>query len=128
VVSSASAKCVIPKLDRIFSVFGVPEVVISDNGPPFNGNDFLGFHYRKVMPYWPRANGEVGRFMHTLKKHLRITDVPFKQRLHKFLRDYRATPHTSTRIAPATVLFGRPIRIRLPEIVITPENDKLINS
>ena len=134
VVSSTSAKSVIPKLDRMFSQFGVPETVKSDNGPPFNGAEFkqfaeyMGFHHRRITPYWPRANGEVERFMRTLKKHLRTTDVPLKQGLFKFLRDYRATPHTSTKIAPATALFGRPIRVRLPEMVVTPSNDDIIKT
>ena len=34
IVHSTSAKAVIPKLDRIFAAYGVPQVVKSDNGPP----------------------------------------------------------------------------------------------
>ena len=40
VVHSTSAKAVIPKLDRIFAAYDVPQVVKSDNGPPFNGGEF----------------------------------------------------------------------------------------
>ena len=36
IVHSTSAKTVIPKLDRIFAAYGVPQVVKSDNGPPFS--------------------------------------------------------------------------------------------
>ncbi len=36
-VSSTSASVVIPKLDKLFAMFGTPRVVKSDNGPPFNG-------------------------------------------------------------------------------------------
>ena len=67
-VSSTSASAVIPKLDQLFSTFGAPRVVKSDNGPPFNGEEFtkfacvLGFKHRKVTLLWPRANGEVERF------------------------------------------------------------------
>ena len=73
-VSSTSASAVIPKLDQLFSTFGAPRVVKSDNSPPFNGEEFakfafvLGFKHRKVTPLWPRANGEVERFVKTLKK------------------------------------------------------------
>lgn len=48
---STSAKAVIPHLDRIFSTFGIPKVLCSDNGPPFNSAEFkqfaahLGFHH-----------------------------------------------------------------------------------
>ena len=68
-VSSTSASAVIPKLDQLFSTFGASRVVKSDNGPPFNGEEFtkfthvLGFKHRKVTPRWPRADGEVERFV-----------------------------------------------------------------
>ena len=73
-VSSTSANAVIPKLDQLFATFGTPRVVKSDNSPPFNGEEFakfarvLGFNHRKVTPPWPRANGEVERFVKTLNK------------------------------------------------------------
>ncbi|KAJ8050490.1 hypothetical protein HOLleu_03715 [Holothuria leucospilota] len=41
---------------------------------------------------------------------------PWKQELNLFLRNYRATPHSSTNVPPATLLFPHPIRTRLPEI------------
>ena len=47
-------------------------MVKSDNGPPFNGDEFakfaqvLGFKHRKATPLWPSANGEVERFVNTL--------------------------------------------------------------
>ena len=37
VISSTSARTVIPRLDRIFSLLGTPLIVRTDNGPPFNG-------------------------------------------------------------------------------------------
>lgn len=71
IVKSTSAAMVIPKLDKVFSEFGVPEVVKSDNGPSLNSKEFasfahnLGFKHRKVTPKWARANGEVERFVRT---------------------------------------------------------------
>ena len=123
IVHSTSAKAVIPKLDRIFAAYGVPQVVKSDNGPPFSGSEFaqfaryLGFKHRKVSPLWPEANGEVERFMKTFGKVLRTT-AHWKQDMYQFLRNYRATPHCTTGVAPATALFGRPIRTKLPNPVV----------
>ena len=60
VAHSTSAKAVIPKLDRIFAAYGVPQVVKSDNGPPFNGGEvaqfakYLGFKHRKCLLYGPK--------------------------------------------------------------------------
>ena len=35
--------------------------------------------------------------------------------MYRFLRNFRATPHTTTRIPPATALFNRAIKTKLPE-------------
>ena len=73
------AKAVLPKLDRVFGTYGVPQVVKSDNGPPFNGHefaqftDYLGFKHRRVTPLWPEASGEVELFIKTFGKVLRTT-------------------------------------------------------
>ena len=125
IVKSTSAKTVLPKLDRTFSELGIPEVMRTDNGPPFNGQEFksfshdMGFKHRKVTPRWPRANGEVERFVRTVKKIRKTAKVEgknFKQELNRFLRNYRATPHTTTRIPPATLMFGRSMKVKLPEV------------
>ena len=44
-VKSTSINHVLPVIDRIFSMFGVPEIVKSDNGPPFQNADFKKLHY-----------------------------------------------------------------------------------
>ena len=101
-LSNLSAKSVIPKIDSVFALFGIPDVVKTDNGPPFNGREFngfaehLGFHHRKITPLWPQANGEVERFMKTIGKAIRAAHVEhrsWKQEMYSFLRNYRATPH-----------------------------------
>jgi len=49
-VTTTSAMAVIPKMDTTFASLGIPVSVSSDNGPPFNSQDFsdfskyLGFH------------------------------------------------------------------------------------
>ena len=43
IVKATSSKSTIPKLDKIFSAFGVPKEVKTDNGPPFNSTDFRMF-------------------------------------------------------------------------------------
>ena len=131
IVKSTSAATVIPKLDKMFSEFGVPDVVKSDNGPPFNSKEFasfaddLGFKHQKVTPKWARGNGEVERFVRTVKKVIKTAKLKHKnpkQELNRLLRNYRATPHSTTRVAPATALFGRPMKTKLPELTI-PHSD-----
>lgn len=123
-VTSTSSSAVIPVLDKLFSTFGTPDVVKTDNGPPFQGELFakfaseIGFKHRKVTPLWPQANGEVERFMRNIGKvasTAKITGLNWKQEMFRFLRNYRATPHSSTQTAPASIMFpGRTVRIKIP--------------
>jgi hypothetical protein len=127
-VRSVSANTVIPILDKVFSMFGIPRILKTDNGPPFNSEQFskfaghLGFHHRKITPLWPQANATAERFMRTLGKAIRVAETqstPWKQRLNTFLREYRATPHSTTEASPAELLFQRKIHTKIPLITTT---------
>ena len=121
---STSANAFLPNLDRVFAAY-LPQVVKSDNCPPFNGHEFAQFadylrvKHPRVTPLWPEANGQVESFMKTFGKVLRTTSN-WKQQMYQFLQNYRVTPHFTTGVAPATALFGRPIRIKLPCPVSVP--------
>ena len=124
-VSSTSASCVIPKLDQMFAMFGTPDVLRSDNGPPFNGNDFerfskiMGFRHRRVTPRWPQGNAEVERMVQTLKKYVKTAKAegsPWKKGLQAFLRNYRTSPHCTTGEAPSTLFLKRTVKTKLPHV------------
>ena len=123
VLSSISAKSVIPKLDAIFARHGVPSQVVSDNGPPFPGHEFntymtkIGIKHTTSTPLWPQGNAEVEAFMKPLGKAIRTANLegrPWKQELSKFLLAYRSTPHSTKKVPPATLLYNREIRGKLP--------------
>jgi len=123
---------VIPITDNWFAEYGIPSVLRTDNGPPFNGKAFrefsqrLGFKHRKITPYWPRANGQCERFMRNLEKVVKgahLTNVPWQQELNTFLKADRSTPNSTTEVAPYTMLMGRNNTSRLPNFVIPPERD-----
>ena len=123
-VSSTSASAVIPNLDQLFSTFGAPRVVKSDNGPPFIGEEFtkfacvLGLKHRKVTPLWPRAKGEVERYVKTLKKCIKATKKEGRngrKELQAILRNYRTLPHATTDVPPAVLLLKWPVRNKLPQ-------------
>ena len=124
-LTTYNEKTVTDRLETQFSIFGVPEEIRTDNGPPFQSAGFaefskkMGFKHRKVTPLWPRANGEVESFMKNLGKVIRtaaIDKVSWKQRLREFLRVYRATPHSTTKVAPNDLMFRNANTSRLPEI------------
>ena len=140
ILTTTSAKATIPKLDAIFSRQGIPEILKSDNGPPFNSEEFknfatlLGFEHRKITPYWPRANGEAERFMKTIEKAIRAVTVEgrnWKQAMYTFLRQYRATPHSTTSVPASEALNNRKLKTHLPDPPSTPshfEKDEEIRS
>ena len=80
---------VIPKLENIFGMFGIP-LLKSGYGPPFNGHEFtkfarqFGFKHRKATPLWPEANGEAERFVRTFRKLLH-TPSSWKRNMNYFL-------------------------------------------
>jgi hypothetical protein len=47
----------------------------------------------------------------------------WKQEIHTFLRNYRATPHGTTDLLPAELLFGRKINTKLPNLTNKTNND-----
>ena len=134
ILKPTSSKTVIPKIDKILASFGIPKVLKSDNGPPFNGSEFrnfaeyLGFRHRKITPLWPKANAESERFMRTVEKTVRAVQIEnkcWKQEIFKFLRNYRATPHCTTGKSPFEMLFGRPMKIKIPTISENTQDDIL---
>ena len=136
ILNSLSSKTVIPSLDKLFSIFGIPQTLKTDNGPPMNGNEFklfmesMGIKHRKVTPLWPIANGECERFMRTLGKTIRAShtyNTSWKQDMYSFLRNYRATPHATTKHTPAELFFGRKIQTKLPQSPIKTKDQKKIH-
>ena len=116
IVRSTKASTVIPTLDKIFAVHGLPSSVTSDNGPPFNGDDYdrylkhLGIKKDPSTPKWPQGNSEVERFNQTIGKALKTAKIEgrvWQQEINRFLLQYRTTPHSTTKVPPAELLFNR---------------------
>lgn len=123
-IRSTSATSVIPHLERIFAIFGILAQLKTDNGPPFNSHELA----LNTIPVWPKANAEAERFTRTLGKTIKAATVAgksWKKELSSFLQNYRATPHSITGVAPATIMFGRSIRTKLPQVDQQPDDSGL---
>lgn len=125
IITSTSANTVIPIMDKIFASHGIPLTLKTDNGPPFQSAEFKKFmeycqiKHRRITPLWPRANAQAEGFMKPLNKAIKAAQVEgksWRKNLYRFLRNYRATPHPTTGRPPAELLYGRNIRILLPEV------------
>jgi len=117
-------------MDKTFASLGIPVSLSSDNGHPFNNQDFsdfskyLGFRQERKTPLNPQANAGAEQFIRVLKKLKKLTGSNFKQEVYRFLRVYRATPHCTTKIAPVDMMYpGRKLRTRLPIGVIPREHN-----
>ena len=67
----------------------------------------------------------VERFVKNLGKVLRtarIDQINWKRRLRQFLRNYRATPHATTKIAPNKLLYRNADTSRLPHFIFKPNS------
>ena len=101
---------------RVFSVFGLPQQLVSDNGPQFISAKFekfmkeSGVKHVRSAPYYPSTNGLAERFVQLFKQALKVgkrKGVPSQQCLAEFLLMYRVTPHSSTNESPSKLLMGR---------------------
>ncbi|XP_032233880.1 uncharacterized protein K02A2.6-like [Nematostella vectensis] len=122
---STKTGAVIDFLDAIFTRFGYPEALRSDIGPQFTSVEFEaylksnGIKWVSTTPLWPQASGLVDRTNRTIEKILKIATVEKKdlqKEFRKFLVAYRSTPHTSTGCTPFSLMFGREMRNKLPQL------------
>ena len=105
---------VVIQTKRIFARHGIPEVVVSDNGPQYSSKKFEDFadecHFQHVTarPYHPQSNGEAERAIGTVKSLLRKEKDPSIA-----LLAYRTTP-LSNGYSPAQLLMNRRLRTTVP--------------
>ena len=115
-----SAPTIIPTLDKIFAVHGLPKTIISDNSPPFEFEKFVmvyGIKHNPTPPKWPRVGGTVENFNEPILRAIRTAHIErhnWRHELYDFLLNYRSTPHSTTGIPPAELLFHGQIPTKLP--------------
>uniref|UniRef100_A0A8C3HCL2 Gypsy retrotransposon integrase-like protein 1 n=1 Tax=Chrysemys picta bellii TaxID=8478 RepID=A0A8C3HCL2_CHRPI len=115
IMQSTTAESTIQKLQGLFSRFGLPEQLVSDNGPQFVSQEFQkfmkanGIHHITSAPYHPSTNGLAERSVQTMKQALKSArgQLSIQKRLDTFLLSYRNTPHATTKASPAYLMMGR---------------------
>ena len=113
IVPNTSATPVIEALDKVYTSYGQPQRHRTDNGPPFNSQDFAQYSHDKGIdqvlsyPYHPQGN-PCETFMKPLGKALKAAfhnRDSAQQALDDLVKAYRSTPHPATGVAPGDVLF-----------------------
>ena len=108
---SESTQAIVFACMQVFTLFGTPQRIISDNGPQFSSAKFATactnwavFHERIVL-YTPRQN-PVERLHQTLKAHMRKSGLPSAEAaLRVALQAIRSTINTVTGRTPRDLLL-----------------------
>lgn len=102
------------QLKSIFSVHGIPDVIVSDNGPQFASFEFKKFAkdygciHTTSSPRYPQSNGEAERAVQTIKNIMKKSED-----LYTAMLLYRATP-LQNGFSPAELLMSRKLQTKVP--------------
>ena len=124
-MTSTTTERTIDELRLIFAKHGLPEQLVSDNGPQFTSEQFPrftrqnGIKHILVPPYHPASNGAAERLVCVVKEALEkqvlqgTGGMTMKHRLANFLIKYCSTPHSVTGQTPNELMVKRQLRTRL---------------
>lgn len=118
ITSSQIIKC----LNQYFASYGIPKIIISDNGPYFISNEIetffkeLHIEHNKSSIYYPCSNGTIERTHKIMKESIAsLSDHTFNwsHSLLCFKLHYNASKHSVTQFSPAELFLGRKLDIPL---------------
>ena len=118
-LKNLSAVHVIRKIKSHFARHGIPEQVITDNGPQSLSQEFQifakewDFEHLTSSPYHHQANGKAESAVKEAKKILRKSKKASSDAFRAVL-DHRNTPSTNMKSSPAQRLLNRRARTLLP--------------
>ena len=114
-----TAKEVIAKLKSHFSRHGIPERVVSDNGPPYSSHEFAafsrayGFEHVTSSPGYPQSNGKAESAVKAAKSLMKKSKES-KTDPYLALLELRNIPGEKVKSSPAQRLFGRRTKTSVP--------------
>ncbi|XP_060064857.1 uncharacterized protein K02A2.6-like [Ylistrum balloti] len=114
-LESTTAKCVILHMKSQMAKYGIPDVVISDNGPQFACFEFIQFSKQYQFerttsnPHYPQSNGQAERTVQTVKRLLKKSNDPYLA-----LLEYRNSNIDEVGLSPAQMFLGRRLKSTIP--------------
>lgn len=121
------------KLREVFSRFGLPDTIVSDNGTQFTSQVFKDFvklnniRHKTSPPGHPATNGaaenSVKSFKNGLKAALAHGDTNIDVIIQRYLFDYRIATHCTTGEAPSKLMLGRKVKSRF-DLIRPPSVDE----
>ena len=117
-LKNKESETVVKATKEIFSRYGIPLEVYSDNGPEFIAKEYKDFseewdfNHDTSSPEYPESNGLVERTIQTVKKCMKKARDT-KEDPEMALLILKTTP-LNNGLTPAELMFKRPIRTILP--------------
>ena len=120
-LSSPNSKCVIEATKEAFAHHGIPEEVISDNGPQYSSREYKcfanewEFKHTTSSPHYPKSNGLAETTVKIVKGLIKKSNRSNKD-IKKGLLIIRNTPLSCGK-SPAELLTGHKLRDNLPRVL-----------
>ncbi|UYV71968.1 K02A2.6-like [Cordylochernes scorpioides] len=110
---------------QVFARFGLPELLVTDNGRQFVSKELEeftkmnGIRHTKTSPYNPSTNGLAERYVREFKTSLRKNSGKdsLETNLERFLLAQRAFPQTVMKESPAELLMKRRLKTRFSNLM-----------
>ena len=102
--------CKMPR--TVFAAYGLPQQIVTDNGPQFTAEKFCNFlrsngvKHIQCSSYHPSSNGLAMRFMKTFKGPMKPGSLPLPHWIANFILTYQSTPHATTSRTPVNCSLG----------------------
>lgn len=126
-LNTTTSQVVANRTSKTLSLFGLPNTIISDNGPQFIGKPYQdlmnkhGISHITSSPHHPQGHGFIERQIRTvkavIKKEEKDTDAA--------LLSLRTTPLGPSLSSPAELMFKRKIQNTLPVRTQGPDSDSM---
>ncbi|XP_052751504.1 uncharacterized protein K02A2.6-like [Galleria mellonella] len=114
--TSITTTTTIKILKNLFTTFGLPITIVSDNGRQFRSEEMMtflkenGIQSKFTAPFHPSTNGQAERYVQTFKNKIKSMiheKGTLMEKLSRFLMMYRKTPNNTTGLSPAEMMFKR---------------------
>lgn len=119
-MTKTNASNLISKMREFWAYFGLPDQIVSDNGPPFGSKEFVefgeqnGIKMTRIPPYHPESNGLAERAVQTVKGVFKKVfldstnsrKMPISELICKFVLTYNNTPSTVTGNTPNDMVYS----------------------
>ena len=125
-------------VDNVFSIFGIPERLLSDRGRNFESDvikqlcALLGINKIFTCPYSPKSDAVCERFNRTLIGMIGTLNRTQRTEWHKYVPHlvsvYNNTQHSATNFSPYELIFGRKSRLPVDVMLGTVPSEVEFNS